>query len=70
MNREVHAPFAEPRRPDPPGRPDYAFDAWMARMFPTIPFERYVDDVVMICVSERLWADSASRSIRLDEFGE
>ena len=31
----------------------YAFDAWMARMFPTIPFERYVDDVVVHCVSER-----------------
>jgi group II intron reverse transcriptase/maturase len=31
----------------------YAFDAWMARTFPTIPFERYVDDVVVHCVSER-----------------
>ncbi|WP_432989816.1 group II intron reverse transcriptase/maturase [Dactylosporangium sp. CA-233914] len=31
----------------------YAFDMWMARMFPTIPFERYVDDVVVHCVSER-----------------
>ena len=25
----------------------------MARTFPTIPFERYVDDVVVHCVSER-----------------
>jgi RNA-directed DNA polymerase len=24
----------------------YAFDAWMAREFPTVPFERYCDDVV------------------------
>ncbi|MBA3527840.1 MAG: group II intron reverse transcriptase/maturase [Propionibacteriaceae bacterium] len=25
----------------------YAFDAWMAREFPTVTFERYVDDVVV-----------------------
>jgi group II intron reverse transcriptase/maturase len=31
----------------------YAFDAWMAREFPAIGFERYVDDVVVHCVSER-----------------
>ena len=31
----------------------YAFDAWMAREFPTVPFERYVDDAVVHCVSER-----------------
>ena len=30
----------------------YAFDAWMAREFPTVTFERYVDDVVVHCVSE------------------
>jgi hypothetical protein len=24
----------------------YAFDAWMAREFPTVPFERYADDGV------------------------
>ena len=29
----------------------YAFDAWMARRFPTIRFERYVDDAVVHCVS-------------------
>lgn len=29
----------------------YAFDAWMGREFPTIPFERYVDDAVVHCVS-------------------
>ena len=31
----------------------YAFDAWMAREFPAVPFERYVDDAVVHCVSER-----------------
>jgi RNA-directed DNA polymerase len=31
----------------------YAFDAWMARNHPTIRFERYADDVVVHCVSER-----------------
>jgi RNA-directed DNA polymerase len=31
----------------------YAFDAWMARRFPTIGFERYADDAVVHCVSER-----------------
>jgi RNA-directed DNA polymerase len=24
----------------------YAFDMWLARQFPTIPFERYADDGV------------------------
>ncbi len=31
----------------------YAFDAWMAREFPAVRFERYVDDAVVHCVSER-----------------
>jgi RNA-directed DNA polymerase len=31
----------------------YAFDTWMARTFPTIRFERYCDDVVVHCISER-----------------
>ena len=31
----------------------YAFDAWMARGFPTVPFERYADDAVVHCKSER-----------------
>ena len=30
----------------------YAFDAWMAREFPTIGFERYCDDVVVHCASQ------------------
>ena len=31
----------------------YGFDAWMARTFPAIRFERYADDVVVHCASER-----------------
>jgi RNA-directed DNA polymerase len=31
----------------------YAFDAWMARQFPAVRFERYVDDGVVHCTSER-----------------
>jgi RNA-directed DNA polymerase len=31
----------------------YAFDVWMAREFPTVPFERYADDAVVHGVTER-----------------
>jgi RNA-directed DNA polymerase len=31
----------------------YAFDAWMARTFPTILFERYADDAIVHCGTER-----------------
>jgi RNA-directed DNA polymerase len=31
----------------------YACDMWMARTFPGVAFERYVDDAVIHCVSER-----------------
>lgn len=31
----------------------YAFDAWMARNFPDVPFERYADDAVVHCVSQQ-----------------
>jgi RNA-directed DNA polymerase len=31
----------------------YAFDAWMAREFPSVSFERYCDDAVVHCDSER-----------------
>lgn len=31
----------------------YAFDAWMERQFPAVPFERYADDAVVHCVTER-----------------
>jgi RNA-directed DNA polymerase len=30
----------------------YAFDMWMARRFPAVPFERYVDDAVVHCRTE------------------
>lgn len=31
----------------------YAFDAWMEREFPTVAFERYCDDFVVHCFSEK-----------------
>ncbi|MGW0394882.1 group II intron reverse transcriptase/maturase [Streptomyces sp. NPDC003042] len=31
----------------------YAFDTWMAREFPNVWFERYADDAVLHCVTER-----------------
>ena len=31
----------------------YGLDAWMAREFPTVPFERFADDAVIHCVGER-----------------
>jgi group II intron reverse transcriptase/maturase len=31
----------------------YAFDEWMRRNFPQVPFERYADDVVIHCVSQQ-----------------
>jgi RNA-directed DNA polymerase len=30
----------------------YAFDAWMAREHPSVPFERYADDAVVHCVNQ------------------
>ena len=29
----------------------YAFDAWMRRSFPHVPFKRYADDVICCCRS-------------------
>jgi RNA-directed DNA polymerase len=31
----------------------YAFDTWLAQKFPAIPFERYVDDAVVHCRTEK-----------------
>jgi RNA-directed DNA polymerase len=48
----------------------YALDAWMAREFPAVPFERFADDAVIHCVSEsqaRLVRDALAR--RLVEVG-
>ncbi|MFG1709486.1 group II intron reverse transcriptase/maturase [Nonomuraea sp. M3C6] len=48
----------------------YAFDAWMAREYPAIAFERYCDDVVVHCRSEAE-AHRVRQAIarRLDECG-
>ena len=53
----------------------YAFDAWMAREFPAVRFERYCDDIIVHAASERqarsLWAAIARRladcGVRLNE---
>jgi len=43
----------------------YAFDMWMAREFPHIPFERYADDAICHCKSAEeargLWSKLADR---------
>jgi RNA-directed DNA polymerase len=43
----------------------YAFDRWMAREYPGAPFERYADDSVVHCATERqarrLWVEIAKR---------
>jgi RNA-directed DNA polymerase len=43
----------------------YAFDAFLAREFPTVPFERYADDAVIHCATERqarqVWAALEAR---------
>jgi group II intron reverse transcriptase/maturase len=43
----------------------YAFDMWMARSFPRIPFERYADDIICHCKSaeevQALWSALADR---------
>jgi RNA-directed DNA polymerase len=31
----------------------YAFDEWMQKNYPTIPFERYADDIIVHCRSEK-----------------
>ena len=48
----------------------YAFDSWLEREFPTVEFERYADDAVVHCVTERqaraVWAALADR---MDQVG-
>jgi len=43
----------------------YAFDMWMTRTYPTIPFERYADDAICHCKSaeeaQALWSALADR---------
>ena len=31
----------------------YAFDEWMKKSYPIIPFERYADDIIVHCRSEK-----------------
>jgi RNA-directed DNA polymerase len=48
----------------------YAFDVWLVREFPTVDFERYADDAVVHCATERqahqVWAALA---VRLEGLG-
>jgi RNA-directed DNA polymerase len=48
----------------------YALDTWLTREYPTVWFERYVDDAVVHCVTRR-HADQVRAAIgrRLDEVG-
>jgi RNA-directed DNA polymerase len=43
----------------------YAFDAWMQRTHPNMPFERYADDIIVHCrtqaEAEQLWSAIAGR---------
>ena len=45
----------------------YAFDMWMARTYPHIPFERYADDAICHCESaeeaQALWKALADRFV-------
>ena len=48
----------------------YAFDAWMAREYPAVQFERYCDDVVVHCRSETQAHDVCEPiAVRLGECG-
>jgi group II intron reverse transcriptase/maturase len=48
----------------------YAFDVWMARNFPGVTFERYVDDAVVHCVSEaQAHQVRAALQVRMREVG-
>ncbi|MFE0044545.1 group II intron reverse transcriptase/maturase [Streptomyces albireticuli] len=48
----------------------YAFDMWLARTYPGVQFERYADDAVVHCVSERQASEVlAALGNRMDEVG-
>ncbi|MGW7366378.1 reverse transcriptase domain-containing protein [Streptomyces sp. NPDC054841] len=48
----------------------YAFDTWLVRKWPGITFERYADDAVVHCVSERQARDVlAALMDRMEEVG-
>ena len=42
----------------------YAFDEWMKRNYPTLPFERYADDIIVHCNSE---TQAESIKMRIEE---
>lgn len=48
----------------------YAFDVWLGREFPTVQFERYADDAVVHCVTERQARQvRAALEVRMAEVG-
>src|SRR5213596_197988 len=48
----------------------YALDSWLAREFPTVEFERYADDAVVHCVTERQAREVlAALAVRMAEVG-
>jgi RNA-directed DNA polymerase len=48
----------------------YAFDSWLGREFPTVEFERYADDAVVHCVTERQARQvRAALEVRMAEVG-
>ena len=48
----------------------YAFDSWMARVFPDCPFERYADDAIVHCTTRRQAEDVRGRiAARMREMG-
>jgi len=48
----------------------YAFDMWLTREFPTVEFERYADDAVVHCVTQRQAREVlAALVVRMGEVG-
>ena len=48
----------------------YAFDLWLTREFPTVEFERYADDAVVHCVTQRQAREVlAALAVRMAEVG-
>ena len=48
----------------------YAFDLWLTREFPTVEFERYADDAVVHCVTQRQARQVlAALVVRMDDVG-
>lgn len=48
----------------------YAFDSWLEREFPTVEFERYADDAVVHCATERQAREVlAALEVRMEQVG-